>query len=44
MLFLERKWKMEKHKYIKLVTKDKRRNLLTSEPNYHTRNTFQKTC
>ena len=28
---------------IKLVTKNKGRNQLVSEPNYHTTNTFQKT-
>ena len=31
------------HRDIKLVTKDKRRNQLVSEPNYHTKNGFQKT-
>ena len=33
-----------KHRDIKLVTKDRRRNQLVSEPNYHTTNTFQKIC
>ena len=28
--------KVRKHRYIKLVTKDKRRNQLLSEPTYHT--------
>ena len=32
-----------KHRDIKLVTTDKRRNQLVSEPNYHTQNGFQKT-
>ena len=32
MLFLE---KQKKHRVIKLVTKDKRRNQLASESNYH---------
>ena len=27
---------VRKHRYIKLVTTDKRRNQLVSEPNYHT--------
>ena len=31
------------HRDIKLVTKNKGRNQLVSEPNYHTTNTFQKT-
>ena len=31
------------HRDIKLVTADKRRNQLVSEPNYHTKNGFQKT-
>ena len=34
---------VRKHRDIKLVTKDKWRNQLVSEPNYHTKNTFQKT-
>ena len=33
---------VRKHRDIKLVTKDKRRNRLVSEPNYHTKNGFQK--
>ena len=33
-----------KHRDIKLVTKDRRRNQLVSEPNYHITNTFQKIC
>ena len=33
---------VRKHKDIKLVTTDKRRNRLVSEPNYHTKNGFQK--
>ena len=35
---------VRKHKNIKLVTRDKRRNELASEPNYHTVNTFKKIC
>ena len=39
MQFLEKLWKMwEKNIYIKLVTKERRRNYLISEPNYHTTN------
>ena len=34
---------VRKHIDIKLVTTDKRRNQLVSEPNYHTKNGFQKT-
>ena len=34
--------KIRKHRDIKLVTKDKRRNKLVSEPNYHTRNYISK--
>ena len=33
---------VRKHRGIKLVTIDKRRNQLASEPNYYTTNTFQK--
>ena len=33
---------VRKHRDIKLVTTEKRRTKLVSEPNYHT--TFQKTC
>ena len=33
---------VRKHRDIKLVTTDKRRNQLASEPNYTTKNTFQK--
>ena len=33
---------VRKHRDIKLVTKDKRRNQLASEPNYHTTNFFSK--
>ena len=33
---------VRKHRDIKLVTTDRRRNQLASEPNYHTQNTFQK--
>ena len=34
---------MRKHREIKLVATDKRRNRLVSEPNYHTTNGFRKT-
>ena len=34
--------KIRKHRHIKLVTKDKRRNKLVSEPNYHTMNYISK--
>ena len=33
---------VRKHRDVKLVTKDKRRNQLASEPNYHTTNFFSK--
>ena len=33
---------VRKHRDIKLVTTDKRRNQLVSDPNYHTTNGFQK--
>ena len=33
---------VRKHRNIKLVITDKRRNQLVSEPNYHTKNGFQK--
>ena len=33
---------VRKHRDIKLVTTDKRRSQLVSEPNYHTKNGFQK--
>ena len=33
---------VRKHRDIKLVTTDKRRNQLVSEPNYHTRKYFSK--
>ena len=34
---------VRKQKDIKLVTTDKRRNQLVTEPNHHTKNNFQKT-
>ena len=34
---------VRKHRDIKLVTTNKRRNQLVSEPSYHTKNGFQKT-
>ena len=35
---------VRKHRDIKLVTTDKRRNQLVSEHNYHTPNGFQSVC
>ena len=35
---------VRKHKDITLVTTDKRRNQVVSEPNYHTKNGFQRVC
>ena len=35
---------VRKHRDIKLVRTDKRRNRFVSEPNYHKQNTFQKIC
>ena len=41
MQFLEKPWEMlKKYRDIKLVTTEKRRNYLVSEPNYHTRKFF----
>ena len=40
MLFLETMENFRKHRDIKLVTTDKRRNRLASEPNYHTAKCF----
>ena len=41
MLYLEKKKEnVRKHRDIKLVTTDKRRNQLVSEPNYHTTKWF----
>ena len=37
---MEKQWKMWKSTDIKLVTTDKRRNHLASEPNYHTAKHF----
>ena len=34
--------KVRRHKDIKFVTRDKRRNQLVSEPNYHAKNGFQR--
>ena len=36
MQFLEKQWKMWRNIDIKLVTTDRRRNYLVSEPSYHT--------
>ena len=39
MQYLEKQWKnIRKHRDIKLVTSDKKRSKLVSEPNYHTIN------
>ena len=38
--FRETMENVRKHRYIKLVTKKKRRNCLVSEPNYHTTKFF----
>ena len=35
---------VRKYRDMKLVATNKRRNQLVSEPNFHTKNTFQKTC
>ena len=41
MQFLEKLWKMlENRGDIKLVTTERKRNYLMSEPNYHTTNIF----
>ena len=40
MLFLVKLENVRKHRDIKLVTTDKRRNQLVSEPNYHTTKWF----
>ena len=40
MQFLENLWKKRKHRDIKLVTTETRRNYLVSEPNYHTTKFF----
>ena len=36
--------RVRKHRDIKLVTTDEKRNKLVSEPNYHTTKHFQKIC
>ena len=40
MQFLEKLWKMWENRDIKLVTTERRRNYLVSEPNYHTTKFF----
>ena len=40
MQFLEKLQKMRKHRDIKVVTAERRRNYLVSEPNYHTTKFF----
>ena len=42
LLFGKAMENVRKHRGIKLVTTDKRRNQLTSEPNYHTKKYFSK--
>ena len=43
MLYSEKQWKnVRKNRDIKLVTTDKRRNQLVTEPNYHTTKRFSK--
>ena len=43
MPYLEKQWQnIRKHRDIKLVTTDKKRNKLVSEPNYHTMNYISK--
>ena len=37
------KTNVRKHRDVKLVTTDKRRNQLVSEPNYHTKMVFRQT-
>ena len=34
--------KVRRHRDVKFVTRDKRRNQLVSEPNYHAKNGFQR--
>ena len=41
-VFEETMENVRKHRDIKLVTRDKRRNQIVSEPNYHAKNIFQK--
>ena len=41
-VFEETMENVRKHRDIKLVTRDKRRNQIVLEPNYHTKNIFQK--
>ena len=41
-VFGKTKENIRKHRNIKLVTKDKKRNKLVSEPNYHTMNYISK--
>ena len=41
-VFRKTRGKVRKHKDIKLVTTDKRRNQLASKPNYHTKKYFSK--
>ena len=42
LLFGKAMENVRKHRDIKLVTTDKRRNQLASEPNYHTKKYFSK--
>ena len=43
-VFGKTKENLRKYRDIKLVTTDEKRNKLISEPNYHTKNDFQKIC
>ena len=40
MQFLEKLWNVRKHRDLKLVTTERRRDYLVSEPNYHTTKFF----
>ena len=42
-VFVKTMESVRKHRYIKLVTIERRRNYLVSEPNYHTTKFFTKT-
>ena len=40
MQYSQKQWKILENRNIKLVTTDKKRNKLVSEPNYHTINQY----
>ena len=42
MQFIEKLWKVRKHRNIKLVTTERRRNYLVSKPNFYTTKFFTK--